>query len=114
MGLKILKITPARFCRLHGSLQIIRQASEKIKTGLGFDIVYADDVRSVITACISFVFQPDSNRTGICDVTIGSLDFQNSFPIVIRNRNFLRSGTTADGGEVVDGFIAANCLIARP
>ena len=34
-------------------LQIIRQASEKIKTGLGFDIVYADDVRSVITAFIS-------------------------------------------------------------
>ena len=61
MGLKILKITPARFYRLHGSLQIIRQASEKIKTGLGFDIVYADDVLSVITVFINFVLQPDSD-----------------------------------------------------
>ena len=59
------------------------------------------------------MLQPDSGCTGLCDITVSGFYFQDGLPVVVRNRDLLWCGSAADSGEVVDGFIAADCLIAR-
>ena len=76
VALKIRKLTPTWLRRIDGSFQILRKSCEEVKSGFGFDVVYADDVRSVITVFIGFVLQPDSDCTGVCDVTVGGFYFQ--------------------------------------
>ena len=58
------------------------------------------------------MLQPDSDCTGVCDITVSGLYFQDGLPVVVRNGDLLWGGA-AYRGEVVDGFIAAGCLIAR-
>ena len=113
VALKIRKLTPTWLRRFDGSFQILRKSCEEVKSGFGFDVVYADDVLSVITVFINFVLQPDSDCTGVCDITVSGLNFQDGLPVVVRNGDLLWGGAAAYRGEVVDGFIAADCLIAR-
>ena len=76
--------------RVSSRFRRLRKSGEEVKAGFGFDVVYADDVLSVITVFISFVLQPDSDCTGVCDITVSGLNFQDGLPVVVRNGDLLQ------------------------
>ena len=105
VALKIRKLTPTWLRRFNGSFQILRKSCEEVKSGFGFDVVYADDVLSVITVFISFVLQPDSDCTGVCDITVSGLNFQDGLPVVVGTGTCCNirgdSGRTPDKNGIV-------------